>query len=719
MNDFSKKLRRGAEVTTCLLALALCASFALGLTSCENGTAAPMIITAPATTTPATGGEDNGGENSGGQSASEEPTLNFLEDWEKMEFLYINNSGTLDFSIAAPWNKNASLTLMSDSICYDVKKNDGWQMAFSLMNKDGYPDANYFGLYNKFLGILRIYYYCNVDVAGSGSDFAFEVILETESGNSGALYNSLRFGIPANLTVSQNKDLLNNGVNKTFHFLLTPYSEIGQTTLRRGWHAFDIDLSSYTGSHFITDGASIQIACKTVSNSSVSLGTQITGKIDGDMSATIKKDEAMAKASGFGGLLSKLDSFLGSDKSSSALASIESSLCKGFFGSLNKYQLWAHSVINAFGFVSDLLTGAEPETPEPDKYTLNGTFDLKLNAVAETTGYITALAANTVSQVTVRKEALNQNSNIGSGVWQITNSPVIYFLSDRVLSKSHSAEFDNDAGFLSWYYTVGDFSAPSYYGFTDYGFIASSPEVAEEMRLPYFYDPTSFEVSINPEVFPDARNVKVLSYCGIYVNQSALVATEFRNFVGLGKPEVNKIFYCDSRGLGCPATGTIRKFKDSSVENYANLSIKFYEEGQALPYRSCGQENEIHYYGQVAEYEKGSTFNFMIEPQIFYPYNGIYKTYMDSEVEKTLYSHSYITEIPEMYVVVVLQFEAGDDNRRYVFSRVYLPDYKNVDYVSACTIANQIKSRTNARGNIVMANEYVTSINNRLQILGQ
>ncbi len=46
MNDFSKKLRRGAEVTTCLLALALCASFALGLTSCENGTAAPIIITA-------------------------------------------------------------------------------------------------------------------------------------------------------------------------------------------------------------------------------------------------------------------------------------------------------------------------------------------------------------------------------------------------------------------------------------------------------------------------------------------------------------------------------------------------------------------------------------------------------------------------------------------------------------------------------------------------
>ncbi len=58
MNDFSKKLRRGAEVTTCLLALALCASFALGLTSCENGAAAPIIITAPVTNpaTPTTGG---------------------------------------------------------------------------------------------------------------------------------------------------------------------------------------------------------------------------------------------------------------------------------------------------------------------------------------------------------------------------------------------------------------------------------------------------------------------------------------------------------------------------------------------------------------------------------------------------------------------------------------------------------------------------------------
>ncbi len=700
------------------LVLALCAAFVFA--ACDNGSASPIYMTVLAGGT--TGGGGGGATETpvtGGGSA--EQAASFETDWENMEFLCINNGGVLDTKIAAPWNRKASLTLMSDSVCGDMKKNDGWEMAFSLMNEDGYPDANYFGLYNKYLGTLRIYYFCNVDVAGSGSDFAFEVILETENGNSKPFYNTLRFGIPENIAVSQNKDLLNSGVQKTFHFLLTPYSEIGQTTLRRGWHAFDIDLSAYTGNHFITNGARIQIACKTVSNSSVSLGTQISGKIDGEMNATINKEEVMAKSSGFGGALSTIAGFLGGDTSQSSLASIEASLCKGFMGSLNKYQLWAHSAFNAAAQVINFLSG-EGQTPQPDKYTMNGTFDLKLNATAETNGYITAAAANNIPQVTVRKEAFNQNSSIGSGVWQITNSPVIYFISDRILTKTHSSKLD-EAGQIT---STNDY--PDKYPALPWGtnFVVSDLTDASDPRLPYFYDPTSFELSINPQVFPDARNVKVLSYCGIYVNQASSAATAFRSFIDLTKPIFGQFFKITGF-LNCPiGIYTERKFKDCTKESYAASSIKFSEDGQCLPYKSFGQANEINYYGQVAEFEKGSTFNFMIEPQNFYPYIGEWKNntgnyregvYREEGWWQYGYEYSCITELPELYVVVVLQFEAGSDGRKFVFSRVYLPEIKSVDLATASSIATQIEARANFRSDIQMASEYVASIKNRLQIL--
>ena len=258
--------------------LGIIAALALSLVSCQNSSDAPIIVTVPATTT--TGGESTtttggggttttttGGENTTTTSGTEAP--DFWTDWENMEFLSINDKGTLDTKVASPWNRNASLTLMSEALCKDRRKRDGWEMAFSLMNQEGYPDTNYFGLYNKYLGTLRVYYYCNVAVAGSGSDFAYEILFETDTGDCKAFYNSLRYGIPLNAQVNKSADLLGGGVAQTFHLLCTPYSEIGMTTLRKGWHAFDIDLSSYSeGRHFILDGTRMKIVCKSVSNSS-------------------------------------------------------------------------------------------------------------------------------------------------------------------------------------------------------------------------------------------------------------------------------------------------------------------------------------------------------------------------------------------------------------------------------------------------------------------
>ncbi|MBQ4014245.1 MAG: hypothetical protein II610_03185 [Treponema sp.] len=699
---------------------ALC--FALSLVSCKNASDAPIIVTVPATTTTTTGGESTtttGGETTTTTGGEEDPIVNptsgteapdFWTDWENMEFLSINDKGTLDTKVAAPWNRNASLTLMSEALCKDRRKRDGWEMAFSLMNQEGYPDTNYFGLYNKYLGTLRVYYYCNVDVAGSGSDFAYEILFETDTGDCKAFYNSLRYGIPLNAQVNKSADLLGGGVAQTFHLLCTPYSEIGMTTLRKGWHAFDIDLSSYSeGRHFILDGTRMKIVCKSVSNSSVSLGTDIIGKIDGDMAATIKKEAVMAKHDGVAGILSWLGGSLG-DTYQSSLANLEAAICKS---AVTQYRLKASSAFNVAAKVVNYITGNTEPEPDPE-LKLTGTFNLKIGATANTSGYITASSANNIPQVTIRANAFNQDCHIGEGVWQITDSPVIYAISGKTLAtklipvEKHTSSYAN--GYTYNPMAMSGNRHPSHSGFNNEKFRVW----AKDLRLPYFYDPTSFQVKINPELYPDARNIKVLTYCGTYINQKDTSANPaFRNMLGISNAAPG----------GCPDIITCER------QAYGNACVVF-----ELPWAAVGEENETHYYGQVIKSDTDSPYDFMVEPQIYYGFTGDkgdendwtpgnsdpYNLSFASPNERAFgWQYSGLSQMPELYAVVCVEFESGPEGRKFVFSRVYLPEIKQVDLGTANTVVSQIEQRAASYGNIEKSSEYVASIKARLQILGQ
>ncbi|MBQ6028383.1 MAG: hypothetical protein IJL24_02500, partial [Treponema sp.] len=81
--------------------------------------------------------------------------------------------------------------------------------------------------------------------------------------------------------------------------------------------------------------------------------------------------------------------------------------------------------------------------------------------------------------------------------------------------------------------------------------------------------------------------------------------------------------------------------------------------------------------------------------------------------------YSGFAQMPELYVVVCVEFESGPEGRKFVFSRVYLPEIKQVDLGTANTVVSQIEQRAASYGNIQMASEYVASIKARLQILGQ
>ncbi len=611
----------------------------------------------------------------GGDDNDIEIDPDFLDSWETMQFLKINDGGALNTEVAAPWNSDVIETLMPTEICTDVKKKDGWEVAFSLLNLKGYTDMNYFGLYNKYTGVLRIFYYCNKNVTGTGSDFAFEVMLGGDTPNP-AFYHTLRYGIPADAKVNTKVDVLNSGLSKTFYLLATPYSDMGQRALSKGWHAFDIDMSAYTGKSFKTDGDDIKIACKTSSNASVSLGTDIMGKIYGDMSATIDRTSMMATADGVGGILSKIGGVLG-NTSASSLASIEATLCGGPLSSLNQYRVWASAACNIAAGVYNAVEGEEVP-----KDAIHGKLDLKLNGTANTKGYMTAPTANDVKAFTLKKSAFNEASNFGKGVWRITGTPVIYFLEDTALWEDYGNRR----------YMILDNAARKGYCYRTWW-------QNSNLQIPYCYDPTTVDVEINREVFPDAKNIKVASFCGIYINSRNVDNSSFRKITGMTKPTNNYLMYgpdfmakrqYNDGALTNPSTGYGRKFSGYNLEEYAKNDVvrKVFDDPDKLNYTKVGKDGELHFYGPLFKLDRNTQSDFMTEPHILYPWTqdtGGHNFYAE------------VKDLPEMYVVVILQFESG--GKTYTYSRTYLP---RIETITRWQVSTEVLNKMYSRGNVHM-----------------
>ena len=612
-----------------LAALCLAPLFLAAIFSCSNNGDAPANLM-----------QIIGTQQTDGQAAQ----TKFLTDWETMEFLYINDSGTLNKKIEAPWNKEAASTLMPESIRMDVKKEDGWEVAFNLMNKDGHPDMNYFGLYNKYTGVLRFFYYFNKEVSQSATDFAFEVILGTDGAKNPAYYAALKYGIPMDADVKTNVNLLGAGnTSKTFHLLITPYSGIGRNEMSQGWYAFDIDMSAYTGKSYYTDGSPIQIACRANNKTSVSLGTDILGKIGGDFNGTIDKAKLQASPNGTSVLLSDIAD--GSSSIGKALSSTADALDKegpaAVVAGVGAVFDWVACGLNISAICKK--DRSKPNPQPQDK--MNGKLDLKLNATAETQGYLETSVATNVRQFTLEKAAFNPDSNVGKGVLNIDKSPEFYFIPETV--------------FNSWEFAC-------------------------------FYDPTSFNVTINTELFPDASNIKVISYCGIYMrDKNEARNTAFREALGLGSLETptfnaDRLYELSEKILkGQHRTYTSLKLSDDLPEKQIH--------GQTISYGGyyLGLDNET------------TTLSFMLEPHIGFAPNKEFSP----------------TKYPELYVAVAVLFDSN--GKTFFYSRTYLPKVSEISLDKAKEILAGIKERLAERTDMPYKDEYTRIADEKLKLLSQ
>lgn len=662
-----------------LAALCIAALLAASLFSCSNSSDNSALLAALTTQ----GGTITTiGEN--GQP--DDPT--FSKSWETMEDLYINDSGKLNTKVAAPWNSRASATMLPDTVRFDVKKEEGWDVAFDFLNQDDLPNMNYFGLYNKYTGVLRIFYFFNKEVSQSASDFAFEVVLGWNDAKSKSYYSALNYGIPLDAEVDMNKNLLgDSGSAKTFRFLVTPYSGIGRSTMSRGWYAFDINLSAYSGKSLSEEGSSILITCRANNKTNVTLATDILGKIGGDIEAKIDRAKLSASSNGLSGTLGDIGSAFGSLGRATA-STIKAVAKGGIAGAFDAASLWVSTAFNIASMATKGSGGGSGEDPQ-DK--LSGKLDLKLNATANTTGYLESAVATNVEPIVMTNAPIIKDSNVGKGVWNIDKSPELYFVSDKVLTATNGPN--------AW--LVED---ESYY------FLS-----AGSARFPYFYDPSSFEVTINSELFPDAANIKVLSFCGIYKNNGNKTQnTAFRAAVGLGDLKTNGLALPPPDRTTTNDDGTVSKYWDmkgtgsfvgfcvpAPQEDYKAATIQF----DGLEWKSYGAETDLHYYGQELSVDGSeSGLNFLVEPQIYYAESNPVNN--PGKLKK-------LSHLPELYVVVTLQFESG--GKIFTYSRTYLPKVKEVKFNEAKTIIGDIQARLPGQTDKIYKNEYITSLEKKIE----
>ncbi len=560
----------------------------------------------------------------------------FLTDWENMESTQVFYEGT-HHTVNLPWADKSATTLPKE-IRHDMKKTDGWEMAFSVLNNEGLEDCNYFALYNKYLGTLRIFHYVtnsNTD----GSKYSFTVNMGTSgTKNKYPFYHSLAYAIPDNHKSVQNTmNLLSEDVPNpcTFRSYFTPYTTA--STLTRGWTAFDIDMSAYcpTNSSWLSSDDEMSMWCKTEQVQSITLDGAISANISGKYSSA--QAQTTSSSSGISSLLQQAGSVIG-DIQNSSLTAIEQVLTGS---SLNTYCRYLGTACNlaayAYDFIIDNPYHENVIDSMPGKIEMSMTGDINLS------GYIKGLAANNVTPLTVAvKNFADYDSHIGQGVWSLADDPVVYVVDDVMMGDARrlTLTVNNDG-------TYGN----------------SSPET-NHLRMVTFFDPTSIKLNINTDVFPDVSDVKVVCDYGVYPSVAAGHTSKYLTLMGIKQPTMKIVK--DNEKIT-----TYQSLSNSTKTTYlyqprTNFMSAALEETAANCSVVKQEGANYYYYGRKVNTDGK---DFIMSPQVYFPYNVT--------DEATFYNNG---QMPDFVVLVTVSFKSN--GKSFIFSQRFLPQVKSISSAS-------------------------------------
>lgn len=590
----------------------------------------------------------------------------FATDWENMDSVQIFSEGSSRL-VNLPW-ADESVTTLPQEIRHDVKKADGWEMAFSVLNNAGLDDCNYFALYNKYLGTLRIFHYVT-NSNTNGSKYSFTVNLGTSgTKNKYPFYHSLAYAIPDNhKSVSNTKNLLSEDLANpsTFRSYFTPYTT--SSTLARGWTAFDIDMSAYcpTNSSWLTSGDEMSIWCKTELEQKISLEGTISANITGKYSSAEAK--SVSSSSGVSSLLQKVGGMIG-DVQSSSLTAIEKQLTGS---SLSTYCRYLGTACNVAAYAYDYIMDNPYRENVIDS--MPGKIEMSMTGDIDLSGYITSLATNSVTPLTMAvKRFADYDSHIGQGVWSLVEDPVVYVSDDRIM---------------------GDVRTINLSVLKD-GTYGNSSVATNHLRMVSFFDPTSIKLNINTDVFPDVSDVRVTCEYGVYPSVEAGHTSNYLDLMGITQPTM-KIVKDDETTTFYQSQSSKNKTKYLCLPHTQFMATALEETTT-----NCAvvkQEGaDYYYYGRKANTDGK---DFIISPQVYFPYTVTDKS--------SAYSNG---QMPDFVVLVTLTFKSN--GKSFIFTQRFLPQVKSISFADLKTKYAELQSYSEK----CKAGEAINILNNKAGI---
>lgn len=602
--------------------------------------------------TPEEPSEDNG-FNMGFGYVGGFPSMNvaFEQDWASQteislvtDYYKLNDSTIVKtIQVPLPWAWREAprqwLPRYTARNMVEVDRND-WELVFNLTGVEKKPGEHFFGLYNRFTGILRVFYYLTEDrlPAHDGNDHMWTMGLTKDL----IEHVTFQYAIPYGEEVPETyKSILggNDAVFKTTA-LTAECSDEGKVVPKVGWWAYDIDLSAMRPHDFFASDRSImRPGMEVFHQDNVVLSSLMHGSLDGTFGGSMNLNSLKGSGTSTGGIICGI---LGSAISGPLMSKqILDALFDGQSQGAAYTSLIGCLVSTAGkGLESNLKNGRE----DPDELgKFNGKINLTLDASIETAGSIGGERTTLVPSPELNVSTfIKQAEGLGGGVWNIQHHPVVYVVTD--------AFWGDRAKFSSVEKVKSE-------GRTAYQLTRNPDEVG--LRLISFLDPTSIGgVIFNQHALPGGfhGNIDVGVSYAVLKGAAPGYTDGFRKAIGLSyeEPELTSLdtYQSDDPNVGfriIKKPHADQLFVSDIPENQREVM------GYRLSQQQVGQKIHRRMFGASAFFTNPSAgYNqvddvaMVSDPEVFLPVNS---------ADRLLFG----MDIPDFIVTAVMTLEADDD----------------------------------------------------------
>ena len=609
----------------------------------------------------------------------------FEQDWSSQteislvtEYYKLNDEPvvkTIDVPLPWAWEDGPRQWLPRYTARNMAELNPGdWTLVFNLTGIDQKPGEHFFGLYNRYTGVLRVFYYLTEDriPASDSNDHMWTMGLSKDL----LEHVVFQFAIPYEEEAPEAYKNALGGNDALFQTtaLTAECSDVGKVVPKVGWWAYDIDMSSMRKHDFFESKYSMmRPGMQVFHEDNVVLTSLMEGSLDGTFSGNMNLNSLKGSGTSEWGIISGVLGTFGSG----SLTQMKVLDC--WFGQVTKGPALTAILGVALGAIGKgLESGLKKASQDPDKLgEFNGKINLSLTATIETAGSISGERTTLVPSPELNVSSFIRNEGgLGKGVWNIDHYPVIYVVSDAYWGdkpKFSSVEKVTSEGRSAYQLTID----PDNFG----------------LRIISFLDPTSIGgVHINPSSIPGdiAGNIEIRTSYGVLNYARPGYTDGIRKALGIAftEPELSSkgSFQSDDPGVG------FRIIKKPHADNIFLASIPEDQKdiiGNRLSQQQLTSKIHRRMFGASAFFSNPSAgtdqvdnVTMVTDPEVYLPVNS---------TDRLLFN----TDIPDYVVTAVLALDAGEDETM-IHSLRFLPKVKFVTLSELPGIYSQIVSRAAA-----------------------